>query len=459
MKKILVILLLGGLTLGGVQAQEEVLQLDSCCAMAMRHQAKIINAELGVEAAHHTKKAAFSNYFPKASIMAGYFQSLDYMIDLSTQGLDKNGAQLNVSMDYDGNDLTGITDDLRALLDKLNFNAELKMLDHGAFVNAMVTQPIFAGGRIFTGNKLAKLGEDVSELQLDLAIDEVSMTVEERYWMVVSLTEKLKVISQASDMLDTLRRDAEAASEAGVIGNNDLLKVKLKQNEIAAARIQLNHGIDLATQALLQYIGLPYDVEKKYRMADTINYDVETDSLIFSNKKGTRIEAQLLEKSVEAERLKHRMILGEVLPQIAIGATYGVNNVLSTGMKDNGMLFATASIPLTAWWESSHKMKQQRISQQIAENNRQDLVEQMELQNQQALNEMLEAMDLIKVKKQAVDDAQANMTEAKNYYEAGLSGVSDYLEAQAMLLQAQTDLVDQSISYRLKHLKWKQLNK
>ena len=459
MKKILVILLLSGIAWGQLQAQDVVLQLDSCYAMAMRNQAKIKNAELSVEAAHQTKMAAFSNYFPKVSAMAGYFHSLDYMIDISTDGLNKSGAQINIDMDYNGNNLSGLTEELRKLLEKMHFNAELKMLDHGAFANAMVTQPIFAGGRIVTGNKLAKLGENVAELQMEMAADEVSMSVEERYWMVVSLTEKLKVINQAKDMLDTLRRDAEAATEAGVIGNNDLLKVKLKQNEIAAAKIQLNNGINLATQALLQYIGMPYNPEMGYRMADTIDMNSELDIQLFSAQKGTRIEAKLLEKSVEAERLKHRMILGEALPQIAIGGTYGVNNILNSGFKSNGMVFATASIPLTAWWETAHKMKQQKIQQQIAENNRQDLVQQLELQNQQVLNEMLEAHDLVKVKKQAVDDAQANMDEAQNYYDAGLTGVSDFLEAQAMLLQAQTDLVDQSITYRLKHLKWKQLSK
>ena len=81
----------------------------------------------------------------------------------------------------------------------------------------------------------------------------------------------------------------------------------------------------------------------------------------------------------------------------------------------------------------------------------------MELQNRQAWNEMNEAYSQITLRQQAVSDAEENLLEVKCYYQAGLQGVSDLLEAQTLLTQAQNDYTDQLITFQQKTLKYRQL--
>ena len=42
----------------------------------------------------------------------------------------------------------------------------MTMMKNGTIAGVTAVQPIFAGGQIINGNKLAKVGEDVSRLQL-----------------------------------------------------------------------------------------------------------------------------------------------------------------------------------------------------------------------------------------------------------------------------------------------------
>lgn len=452
---------------------QHTLTLDSCRAMALRNQAKMQNARLEVASARETKKAAFTKYFPSISVAAGYFRSQNHLIDIDNSSI--NSDNLHAEVSYDGVSASSRLEEAQAELDRwgIDFNLEevlqdffdhfsvdasLQMLDHGLFANAVATQPIYAGGRILHGNKLAQLGVDVSELQLLMTQNEVLLNVEQSYWMVVSLHEKLATVEQFSQLLDTLRRDAEAATAAGILSQSDLLKVKLKQNELTAARIQLTNGISLATRALCQYVGLPLDEAAGCILADTLPGTLELSVAAVDPAAGVsrRTEAQLLQKAVEAAQLQRAMTLGEAMPQVAVGATYGANNLFGD-YRYNGLVFATVNIPITAWWETSHNARKQDLSRQMAENNRRDLMQQMELQMRQAWNELVESYQLRTVREQAVSDAQHSLEESRNYYEAGMTSTSDYLEAQSLLQQARNELTDQRITCKLKELKYRQL--
>lgn len=472
MKRIYIIVIL--LVCAGVlRAQEEpqYLSLDSCTARALRNQAAVRNALLDVEMARETRKAAFTKYFPSLSAMAGGFRSQYPLVDVSAK---EQGDKLKVSAVFDGRELTDSETQLQQLLDMLGadidvsqlvqdftdrfaFDARLQMLQEGVFANVMLTQPVFAGGRILNGNRLAEVGVRAAELQLLMTSDEVALNTEQRYWQIVSLNEKLRTVVQVQQLLDTLERDAQAACNAGVLGRNDLLKVRLKKSEMRSSQLQLTNGIALATAALCQYIGMPE--ECRYRF-DTIDYCrilppqgyKDPDSAYAS-----RSEGKLLEAGVEAARLQKAMVLGEALPQVAVGATYGANNLMGDAFSRNGMVFATVSVPLTAWWETAHKVRKEELACQQAVNRRDDLRQLMQLQTRQAWNELCEAYDQIEVKRQACADAQENLTEVKHYYDAGMSSMGDYLEAQTLLQQARNELTDQIIAYQLKNIRYLQL--
>ena len=459
-----------------VSAQKAVahLSLDSCTAWALRNQAVVKNAMLDVSAARETRRAAFTKYFPSLSLMAGYFQSYKPLLDVTAK---EQGDNLTLTMEYDGESFDQRRAELQEWLDNMGadinveellgmvadhftFDAELRMFDRGAFANALLTQPIFAGGRIVNGNKLAKLGIEAAELKLIMSRQEVELNVGRLYYQIVSLYERQRLLQTVRTMLDTLERDASVAVDAGVMGRNDLLRVRLKLNELSATDMQLSHGIELATRSMCQYIGLPYDSVSL--VFDTLNlHHIPFPGLCVdpTTAAAHRSESRLLDLSVEAAGLKKRMAVGQTLPQLAVGATYGINNLLGDGWRNNGLVFASLNIPVTAWWESAHNIRKENISRQQAENNRQDLQQKLVLQTIMAWNQMTESYGLIAIRRQAVSDAFDNLIEVKNYYDAGMYGMKDYLEAQTLLEQARVDLVDQVVDYLVKHMHYLQITR
>ena len=337
-------------------------------------------------------------------------------------------------------------------IDRISVDAQLQMLDHGTFANATLMQPVFAGGRIINGNKLAKLGVQAAELQLVMTRNEVEQNVYALYWQIVSLHEKQRTLRQVQLMLDTLERDAAAAVSAGVTSRNDLLKVQIKQSELAVAGVQLSNGLELATRALCQYMGVPYD-SVRYTF-DTLSLR-ETDipaPLPYADPADAvarRSETRLLQIGTDAARLQKRMAAGEALPQVAVGATYGYNNLARPVMQANGLVFATVNIPLTAWWETAHNIRKEELQRRKAENTQRDMQEKLILQTLQLWSRMNESYSLIAVRRHAMEQAGDNFNEVKNYFDAGMNSMKDYLEAQTLLQQARNELADQVVDYLL----------
>ena len=120
----------------------------------------------------------------------------------------------------------------------------------------MAVQPVFAGGQIINGNKLAKVGEEVSRLQLQLSENEVEKTAEQYFWQLASLQEKMKTVDAVDTLLRDIYKDVEVAVRAGVAMRNDLLQVQLRQNDIQSQRLKLRNGISIVRLLLSQYCGL-----------------------------------------------------------------------------------------------------------------------------------------------------------------------------------------------------------
>lgn len=439
----------------GQERPQVSLSLDSCTAWALQHQAVLKNAARDVEMARETRRAALTKYFPTLYMSASYFRAKEPLVDLKASD---NSDKIEVSASIAGSD-ADLESIARQLMEYVEFDARLRLFEHGAIVNAIAMQPVFAGGRILNGNRLAALGVEVAELKMAMTTDEVEMNTRQYYWRVVALQTKTATLQQALQMLDTLERDAAAAHNAGVIGRNDLLKVRLKKNELLASEVQLKSGIELATMALCQYVGIGYDDNTDYILTSppqSLEAPARTEAPADAD---SRTESHLLELGVEAARLQKAMTLGEALPQVTVGATYGMNNLMDNGFKGNGLVFATLTVPLTAWWETSHKVRKAELERQQAEEKRDDLRQQMALQNRQAWNEMNEAYTQTGLRRQAMDDAEKNLDEVRQYYQAGLQGVSDLLEAQTLLTQARNDWVDQLITFQLKAFRYRQLSR
>ncbi|HEX2968758.1 MAG TPA: efflux RND transporter permease subunit, partial [Bacteroidales bacterium] len=411
--------------------------LEQCRTLALENNTRIKNAGLEVQASQQMKKEAFTKYFPSISAEGMSFRLKKSIIDL-----DIPGGNLPV---YDGNPVN-----LRTPVQFAYFPGfSLPSIDKGNMGALTAVQPVFAGGRIIAGNKLARVGVEASTGKSRLAASEVLLQTEEKFWQIVSLREKLSTLTLVSRLVDTLYHDADAASKAGLINKNEVLKVAMKKSELKSSRLKLENGIRLASMSLCQHIGIQYDENIIFTDSVTIS-EVPSDVYIEPEQAlKDREEYRLLEKNVRAEELKTRMTLGEYLPGIGIGGSVMYYDIPDKGTF-NPAVFATVSVPLSGWWGASHELKERKYREEIAKNDYSEKSELLLLQIRKSMNSLQEAYLEIEVAEETVSQAEENLKINADNYRSGIVNVSEMLQAQSLLEQAKNTLADAKSAYKLK---------
>ena len=402
------------------------------------------SAHHDIEAAHEQRREAFTKYFPNVSATAATFNANRGMakmtLDPQTMISPELGAALAQSFPPEA---------MAALAAPMN----MTMMKSGTIASVTAMQPVFAGGQIVNGNRLARVGEEVSELQLQLAEQEVEKTVSQYYWQLVSLYEKLSTIEAVEALLADLHKDVDVAVRAGVAMRNDLLQVELRQNEVESQKVKLLNAIDLVKMTLGQYAGLTptpsskgersnYSFEIAIPNHDTSLFEEPATPLTLSEGQGAESsgvhllpEYQLLEKQVEAAALQKKMAAGKNLPSVAVGAGYNYHNLLDND-RTFAMVFATVSVPISDWWGGSHAVKHKKIELQKAQEQLEDNTQLLGIRLQKAWNDADEARQLVEIARRGIKQAEENLRLNRDYYRAGTSTMSNLLEAQLLFQQA-----------------------
>ena len=417
--------------------------LEQILDSARQNNIAIRNAQLDIEASHQQRKEVFTKYFPSISASGLWFRANKYMaetkIDLSENMSPELGAALAQALPAEA---------LAALANPIS----VTMMKKGALASIIATQPVFAGGQIINGNKLARLGEEVSTLQLQLSENEVQRTAEEYFWQLISLQEKMKTVDAASALLADIAKDVNVALQAGVALRNDLLQVQLRQNDIDSQKLKLQNGLSLVRMLLAQYGGLrdtTFSLQASIDESTPLPLHQDHQQALL-----TTTEYQLLGKQVEAARLQKKMELGKNLPSVAVGAGYTYHNLLEED-QTFGMVFATINIPITDWWGGSHAIKRRKLQQQKAEQELADHAELLEIKMQKAWNDVQEASQQLIIAQRGIEQAEENLRLNRNCYQAGTIRMSDLLEAQLLYQQACDKKTDAFAAYQNKSLEYR----
>ena len=418
-----------------ITAAQTTLTLDQCKQLARDNNIALRSARNNIEQAEQQRKQAFTNYFPQVSAMGA--------------GLTANKHLVQMDMTFPA--------EMSAMLPAgASMPTSMGMIKNGVVGNVMAMQPIFAGGQIINSNKLAKVGIEASRIQLEASEDEVELTTEQYFWQVVSLKEKLVTLGTIHKLLEQLEKDVTVSVNAGVANRNDLLQVQLKVNEIESQTLQVENGLAISKQLLGQYIG------KNDNFDVTSTIDINTVPSLDARLKQDHQAAmtattqyRLLEKNVEANRLLHKMKVGENLPTISGGAVYTYNNLMDEG-RGVGMLMATVSVPISGWWGGSHAIKKQRLAYEQARDKMADASQKLVINMNNCWANVETSHKQLAIARKSIEQSEENLRLNNDYYRAGTTTMSDLLDAQSSYQQSHDQYVDAYIDYQQNLLKYRQ---
>lgn len=440
MKKLSIIISLAAIC-GSLCAQAQDISLKECLEMGANNDVGLRNARLDVLAAKEQQAEARWEYVPRVSLSGFGYYALNPLLRITVKDVIGNSDAANE-----------INNSIQNFAQENGIRSVYTTLKQGWAASAVMIQPLYTGGRIFNGNKLANLGVEAAGIQSRLKEKESSRNIEKKYWTAVSLQEKQLTLSQAQALLDSLYKDASNAFEAGLIVENDLRQVEEKMDELKSAGIKLRGGLRLAKMDLFNSIGYEYSILG----LDSLHFSDSIDSLqspsyyiVEDSELPVCDESRLLALKVQAEQLEKKMAVGENLPQVMVGASYGYNNIQGKPLPTtNGVGFVSVQIPITDIGKAAHKAKRYNYQIEKAQNEKEYLDAQLVLRRQMYMLSMQTAWEELQLSEAKAANAVSRAIRAESEYKAGRSTVSEWLKAELDSRTASEDYINRCIDYR-----------
>lgn len=445
MKRIIV--LVGLLVCSGYASSQQTLTLEECRNLAIQNNKELQMSGEKVKAANEERKAAFTKYFPQLSAMGGYMWNQK---DINLLDMDALSAKLGSAL--------GPLAQLPVFGQLMGGIDDVQHLDvQNIWVGGVsLVQPVFMGGKIVSYNQITKYARELAESMNDLQLQEVIYKTDETYWQVISLVNKKKLADAYVGLLRKMDSDVTAMIAEGVATQADGLSVKVKLNEAEMAQTKVDNGLALSRMLLFQICGLPLDEPLALADENIENFPVySSDATANVNEAfANRDELKSLELAAKIYQKKERIVLADMLPNVALSANYLVTNPNAfngfknefAGMFNVGVMM---KVPLSGWWEGTYKRNSARAETRIQMLQLMEAREKVELQVNQSVYKVNEANKKLTASSRNMENAEENLRHANLGFEEGVIPALNLMEAQTAWVSARSSLIDAQIEVKL----------
>lgn len=329
-------------------------------------------------------------------------------------------------------------------------------------LSVMLTQPVYMGGAIIAANRMAAIGEEMAQNNIEASTQNTLHSIDQAYWTVVSVHHKKQLAESYLAVVKKLDDDVSKMIREGVATRADGLKVDVKVNEAEMSLTQAENGLALAKMLLCQLCGM--DVDSDITLADenADNIveqadDAQADRAVAMEN---RPELKLLQNSADMSRQATKLVRAAYLPQVLLTGGYvatnpnvfnGFERKLS-GMWNVGVM---VRVPLWNWMEGTYKVRASRIATTIVELERDDIREKIDLQVSQSQFKVKEANRRLAMAIKNVENAEENLRCANLGFKEGVIPTTDVMAAQTAWVQAQSQKIDAEVDVKMSQVNLK----
>lgn len=460
---------------------QRILTLEECKQMALQTDKDLSISSEKLQAARQLKKAAFTQYLPNISATGMYLYNNenlsllqhDMLLPVGTMSSDgkftvRADQMANTFVDIGGGtmvplDANGVPFDPKVHPEKIQFKdyayipkESLDLDIKNVFtVGVNLVQPVFMGGKIRELNRIAESSVKLANAQVESSRLDVLSNVEQSYWQVVSVSNKLKLARSYASLLEKMESDLQQMKQEGVATQSDVLMVKVRSNEAQLQLSKAENGMSLARMLLCKQIGLPLDsdikvAEEDLKIEPVSKIQAGPMDEIFSNRpeiKSLNEVSQMAHSAVNIQKSRFLPTVG--LTAGWIGATPNPYNGFSKSMGGSFSVGVAVNVPIFHFGERIYTLKAAEFEEKAAQYKIEDAKEMISLQVRQLEYKVQESAKRMQTAQKNLDSAEENLRSAQEGFKEGVIKSSDVLMAQTAWLSAHSEQIDAKIDFKL----------
>lgn len=308
-----------------------------------------------------------------------------------------------------------------------------------------LSQPIYQGGRIRYSIEKADIEQKIAELQTLQNEADIKLALLEQYMQLFSLYKQQTVLARNIEESTKRLENIKSKKRQGLITNNDVLRSELQLTNDRLALQEVDNSLTLMSQQLDILLGLD---EQTLIVPDTtlLRQINPTSDYADYLQKAYRDDWTMrrLRQETQLALNNQRLVKAEFLPQLSLYAGNTLARPITRTMADyynnSWNIGLTLSYPLSSLYKNRHKLEEARLNIDASQQQEKLRKQSLRMEIRTALIRHQEAQDRVKALELSVRQARENYRIMRNRYFGQLSILTDLLDANSVLLDAELQL-------------------
>lgn len=310
---------------------------------------------------------------------------------------------------------------------------------------------------VFTGLKAAKSTREFYQINAQLTEEEVIERVANNYYQVFVYQQQLEVIESNFANTSKIRDIIKGQFDNGLARKIDLDRMNVNLSNINTQRVQLRNAVALQENALKFYMGMPIETPIKLAQQD---FEVTPVVLSETADVSQRTELQLLQKQEQLLNYQKKSIQADYFPKLSLTAGY---NYIGQGPEmpwfakpsdgvywsDFSSIGLNLSVPIFNGFGTRARVRQANIDLQEVQEDIKDTQLALNLAYQNARTQINNSLSTIESQEENAKLAQEVLNNTQNNYQNGLASLTDLLDAENSLIEAQNNYTSALLDFKL----------
>ncbi|MGC4235578.1 MAG: TolC family protein [Niabella sp.] len=323
-----------------------------------------------------------------------------------------------------------------------------------ANVGLSVTQNIFDQS-VFTGLKAAKTTKEFYQLNTQLTGEQVLEQVATSYYQVFVQRQQIANVDSNISTTQKAYTIIRGLYESGLGKQIDVDRVDIQLANLKSQRQQLLNAVALYENQLKFYIGMPVTTEIVMEDMEKLIVDQYHLDLPDSLNTDYRTEMQLLNKQEELLDLQKESIIAEYYPTLSLAGNYSYQGLSNQFPIGTGNWFNVATvglnlrIPIFNGNATRARISKANVELKKLREDRAKTKNSLDLAYENAKTQIRNNIIILNNQKINVELAQKVLNNTRSNYQLGLAPLTDLLDAQNALSEAQNNHIAALLNYRL----------
>lgn len=308
-----------------------------------------------------------------------------------------------------------------------------------------VTQPLFTGFALISSYRLAELGIDQSEMEIELERLDLALRTKQAYFEILAADKAVEAALKAAEALESHVRVARSFYEVGMIPINDLLESEVELGNAKHDVVKARNAARLARSTFNTVLSRP--VNAKVEVRDILVHKPEKGDFQGYLQKALkdRPEMKLIEINILQADQRIRLAKSRNYPEVMLTFDYiregDTPDVSGSKYHRAWEWEAAAGLSWTFWeWgKTYYSIREQESLKNELIKTKMALEDQIQLQIKDAVLRLEEAGENIPISQKAVEQGEENLRVSKERYKAQVSTSTEVLDAQRYLTQARVN--------------------